>query len=478
MTQQSNIPSDKRRPGTFLTLDFESGPVGLVTVGRAIALIGAKTAAGTGTVAEPALVGSPDECDTIAGKGSILALMGKKVFETFKKLGGSAQVYLVPVADPAGTAALFTFTCTGDTTEAGDLVIKIAGRTIRVPLALGLSAANTAVAIEEAIDARIADLPGTAGSATTVCTFTSAVTGVNGNGISVETIKSPAGMAVVAAASATVGVGAIDITAALDSLGTREYQSIAISNTLAPDVTDLVAHLTEMWASGKKRFRHAFMGNSETLGTATTLAGGADTKEIVVTSYEGSGSLPGEIGACIGAMRLTREKPSHNYDGTELPLFAPSDTLAYTDTEVETALDGGVTPLTKLDNGFAKMERLVTTQTTDSAGNPFENLRDLSNSWVPAYYAKQIDFALARAINGRNLDSKLLRSLKSIAYRILLLGQVNGDLHNVEAHAGELQVSPHPSIPTRALVDVPTAVVPNAHQVDTTMRVIVEGAQA
>jgi phage tail sheath gpL-like len=477
MAQQSNIPSDKRRPGTFLTLDFESGPVGLVTVGRAIALIGAKTAAGTGTVAEPALVGSDAECDAIAGQGSILALMGKKVFETFKKLGGSAQVYLVPVADPAGTAALFTFTCTGTTTEAGDLVIKIAGRTIRVPLALGVTDANCAIAIEEAIDARIADLPGTAGSATTVCTFTTAVTGVNGNGISVETISAPAGMAVVAAASATVGAGAIDVTAALDSLGTREYQSIAISNTLAADVTDLAAHLTEMWAAGKKRFRHAFMGNRDTLATATTVASGADTHEIVVASYEGSGSMPGEIAASVAAMRLTKDKPSQNYDGTELPLFAPSDTLAYTDTEVETALAGGVTPLTKLDNGFAKMERLVTTQTTDSAGNPFENLRDFTNSWVPAYYAKQVDFALARAIGGRNLDSKLLRSLRSIAYRILLLGQENNDIHNVEARAGEIQVSPHPSIPTRALTDVPISPVPNAHQVDTTVRVIVEGAQ-
>lgn len=472
----SNIPSDTRQPGSFLTLDMEGGPVGLVAIGRAIALIGAKTAAGTGTVAEPQLVQGAAECDTYAGQGSFLALMGKKVFEVFKRLGGSAQVYLVPVADPAGTAALFTFTCTGTTTEAGDLIIKIAGRTIRVPLASGVAAAACAIAIEEAIDARVADLPGTAGSATTVCTFTTAVTGVNGNDIAVETVESPAGMAVVAAASGTVGVGAIDITAALDSLGAREYQSIAISNRLAADVTDLAAHLDEMWGAGTKRYRHAFIGERGTLGTATTLAGGADRKDIVVASMEGSGSLPGEIAAAVGAMRLTKEKPSYNWDATELPLYLPTDTLAYTDSEVETALAGGVTPLTKKSNGMAKLERLVTTQTTDSAGNPFENLLDLANSWTLAYYGKQIDIVLARAIQGKNLDTQLLRSLLGLAYEVLLLGEGAGDLHNVESHKAELQVSSHPSIATRALVDVPTAVVPNAHQVDTTMHLIVEGA--
>lgn len=473
----SNIPSDKRQPGSYVTLDFESGPVGLVAIGRAIALIGTKTAAGTGTVAEPALVQSGAECDDIAGIGSPLALMGKKAFEVFNLLGGSAQVYLVPVADPGGTAALFTFTVTGTATAAGDVVFKIAGRTLRAPVASGDSANTVAAAIDSVISANIANLPGTSGVTTNVVTFTASVTGVNGNGITVETVSTPAGIAVAAAASATVGVGNIDITAALDSLGTREYQSIAISNNLAADVTDLGAHLTEMWGAGTKRYRHAFIGSHDSLATATTLASGGDRKDIVICSMEGSGSLPGEIAAAVAAMRLTKEKPSQNYDGTLLPLFLPTDTLAYSDSEVETALAGGVTPLTKTNTGYAKVERLVTTQTTDSAGNPFENLLDLSNSWVPAYYAKQVDIVLARAIQGKNLDSALLRSLKGLAYTVMKLGEAAGDLHNVDAHKGELQVSSHPSIPTRALVDVPTAVVPNAHQVDTTMRVIVEGAQ-
>ncbi len=474
---QSNIPSDQRQPGSYMTLDFESGPVGLVAIGRAIALIGAKTSAGSGAVAAPTLVQSAAECDAVAGKGSILALMGKKVFEVFKRLGGAAQVYLVCVADPAGTAALFTFTASGTSTEAGDVVFKVAGRTLRASVSSGAASTAVATAIGAAIDASEADLPGTAGVASSVCTFTTAVTGVNGNGIAVEVVSAPAGITVVAAASATVGVGAIDITAALDSLATREYQSIAISNNLAADVSDLSAHLDEMWGAGAKKYRHAFIGSRSSLGTATTVASGADVQNIVQASAEGLGSLPGEVAAAVGAMRLTKEKPSYNYDGTELPLYPPSDSDAYTDSEVETALAGGVTPLTKTDSGMMKMERLVTTKTTDSAGNPFENLLDLSNSWTIAYYAKQADIAVARAIQGQNLDSALLRSLRGIVYRILLLGQEAGDLHNVEAHAGEIQVVAHPSIPTRVLIDIPCAVVPNAHQADTTMRLIVEGAQ-
>jgi phage tail sheath gpL-like len=235
--------------------------------------------------------------------------------------------------------------------------------------------------------------------------------------------------------------------------------------------------MNDMWGAGTKRFRHAFVGERGSLGTATTLANGAQRKDIVVASYEGSGSLPGEIAAAVAAMRLTKEKPSQNWDGTLIPLYPPTDALAYIDTEVETALAGGVTPLTKSPTGFAKVERLVTTQTQDSAGNPFENMLDLANSYTLAYYGLQADIAIARAIKGKNLDSDLIKSLFGVVYSVLLLGEDNKDLHNVEAHKGELQVDVHNSLPTRLLVDIPCAVVPNAHQADATMRLIIEGAQ-
>jgi phage tail sheath gpL-like len=402
--------------------------------------------------------------------------MGKKVFEVFKQLGGSSQVYLVPVAAPAGAAATYTFTAVGTPSVTKDLVIKIAGRTINVPVNADDAIATVATAITNAINARLDELPGTAAAALGVSTFTCGVNGVNGNAVAVEVVSQVAGVVVTAAAGVT-GSGAIDITTALDALGSRNYQSIAISNNLAADITDIAAHMNDMWGAGTKRFRHAFVGERGSLGTATTLANGAQRKDIVVASYEGSGSLPGEIAAAVAAMRLTKEKPSQNWDGTLIPLYPPTDALAYIDTEVETALAGGVTPLTKSPTGFAKVERLVTTQTQDSAGNPFENMLDLANSYTLAYYGLQADIAIARAIKGKNLDSDLIKSLFGVVYSVLLLGEDNKDLHNVEAHKGELQVDVHNSLPTRLLVDIPCAVVPNAHQADATMRLIIEGAQ-
>src|SRR5262245_59740689 len=133
---QSNIPTDKRRPGVAISFET-SGAFSLVGFTRAIALVGTKSSAGTGTAATPGQVFSADDCDRIGGVGSPLALMGRKVLEVFRLLGGAAQIWLVPVADPAGTAAIHRFTVTGTATEAGDLVLKIAGRTIRVPVASG-----------------------------------------------------------------------------------------------------------------------------------------------------------------------------------------------------------------------------------------------------------------------------------------------------------------------------------------------------
>lgn len=473
---QINIPSDKRRPGSFVTFDFESGPVGLVSIDRAIALVGAMAAGGSATVGEPTQVFDGGECDSAVGQGTPLALMGRKVFEVFRMLGSGAEVYLVPIADPAGTAATRTFTMAGTATEAGEVVVKIAGRTLRVPVANGDAAATVAVALETQIDSNLANLPGTAGVAGAVCTFTFAVTGVNGNSLNAETVSVPAGITCTVAVG-TPGAGTIDITAALDALASKNYQAIAISNKLAADVTDAASHLDEMWAATAKRFRWLFMGENGTLGTATTVASGGDRKDLLVGTYEGSGSLPGEIAAALAALAIATPKPSYNFDGQELPLFPPSDSDAYSDAEVETALAGGTIPLTPGKAGRAKVERFVTTQTTDSAGNPFENLRDYANSRTLAYYAEQIDIAVARAIQGQNLDAALLRTCKGIAYSILLIGQSNGDLHNVEEHKDEIQAAAHPDIPTRILLDVPEAVVPNAHQVDGTYRLIVEGAQ-
>lgn len=474
MGLQSNIPSDKRRPGTFHTFDDTSSARSLVPITRSVALIAMKHSSGTAVVNTPVQVFNEREADLLFGKSSEMAMLVRVTLATMRALGSFAQIWCIPIAEPAGVAATRTFTITGTATEAGDLVVRICGRTVRAPVKSGDTQNTIAASLKAAIDVVLGDLPVTAGVATNVVTLTYRHLGVNGNDLVIEAVSAPAGVSS-AIASPVAGTGVADIQPALDVMGSRDYLSIAIANHAAQDVTDLGEHADLMWAASKKRYRHMFLGVTGTIGSATTLASPANRKEILVVSFEGGRMLPGEYAASVAAMTQTKERPSFNWDGTELPLHATADANVYEDAEVETALLGGVTPLGVTDAGKVFVERLVTTKAT-LAGAAFENLRDFSVSATTAYYARQLDAKLAPAIKGQNVDTTLLRELKDIAYDVLKQGEALGDLHHVDDHAEELLVDAHPSIPSRVLVEFPQSVVPNAHQIDVTHRLFVEAA--
>lgn len=471
---QSNLASDKRRPGTFHYFDDTSGSRSLIPIDKSLALIGIKSTAGTATINTPIQVFNEGEAETYAGKGSELSLMARMAFATMRKLGVGIKLWLVPLTPPTGVANERTFTVTGTATANGDLVLRIAGRTIRVPVKTGDAVATVATSIKAAIDARLSELPGTVTTALGVATFTAAHTGVNQNSMTVEVVSSVAGTTVVAAQS-VAGTGSAPLVTALDALGSRDYLGLAIGNHLAGDITELGTHLDAMWAASKKRYRHAFLGETGSLGTATTLAAAANRKDIVIAAMETSPSLPAEIAAAVAVMAQSEDRPSYNYDGTELPLYAPADAVVFEDAEIETALAGGVTPLSVTDGGAVRVERLVTSKTTVS-GIRFENLLDYSHSATTTYYARQLDARLTRAISGQLVDTDFLKDLRDIAFDVLKQGEALGDLHHVDDHAAEIIVESHPTIPSRVLLEFPQSVVPSAHQIDVTHRLFVEGA--
>lgn len=474
---KSNIPTDKRRPGSFITFDDTSGARGLTPITRSVCVIGMKATAGTWTLNQPVQVFNEAEADAGGLAGSEIALMCRAALKTFRKLGTAAQLWAVPIVEPSGTAATRTFTVAGTATAAGDVLVLIAGRLLRVPVKTSDSANTVAASIKAQIDilAAAGDLPGTGTVSTNVATFTYRHLGVNGADLKVAVVSSVPGITVTPA-TGVAGSGVAAITSALDALGSRDYLAIAIANHAAQDVTDLGTHADAMWAAARKRFRHLFLAETGTLGTATTLASPANRKELIVLGFEAGRNLPCEIAASVAAMTQTKERPSYNWDGTELPLY-PTTTpdLVFDDSEIETALLGGVTPLSVSDTGAVRVERLITTKATQ-AGAPFEALRDYQASATSAYYARQVDAKFARALQGANLDAELLRDLKGLAYAVLKDGERLGDLHHVDDHAAELLVEAHPQVPSRALSEIPVSVVPNAHQTDATIRFFSEAA--
>lgn len=470
-----NIPSDKRRPGTFLTFDDISGARGLQPIpGRAVALVGAKSAAGSLTLATPTLVSDESEADDGAGESTLLALAARAVFAMFRMHGIAAPVYLCACADPAGVASAYTATVSGTATEAGDLVIEVNGEVIRVPVNSGDSAATVAAALDGKLAEAAKLLPVTSAVAAAVVTMTFAVTGADGQGMQTKLTKAPAGISVAFANSVT-GTGAVSYTDALAALLSKDLWSISIQSSDSTSIDALQAHVDAAWSASKKKIRRAFVGASDTVANLTTLATGANQKQVHVLGIEGSKWMPAQLGGVLAAMPLTKAKINYNFDGYRTPIPAPEPADVFTDAEVETCLAGGVTPATVNEAGEVIIERFVSTKTTEG-GVPFENLLDSNNGWVPAVVGKQVDQQVALAMRGKNLDSELLETVGDIVFDILKRYEAAGEIHNVDAHKDEISVEVHPDVPTRLLITVPVSVTPNAHQADTTIRLYVEAA--
>ncbi len=478
----TSVPSTTRKPGTFHEFQITGAQRGLVPLQRRVVCLGAKSAAGSLAVHTPQRIFDENEADSYAGKGSELALMLRAALKAMRAVQaqgiGAPELYACAVADPgAGVKAIHKFTVTGTATEGGDVVFRIAGRTIRAGVSDGDANTVVATAMKDAIDAMLHDLPitaavGGAGSNEVDCTAVNA--GVNGNDIKIEVVSTPAGITVTATEESTAGSGAYDITSALDSLIDQHYRAIAIANHTATDVTDLKAHIDARGTPSLKQWVMGYLAETGTLSTATTLATGANYKEVVVATYENSPSLPGEIAAMLATMSEGESDVAKSFNAVELPLYPPPAASVYTDVEIETALAAGATPLVpSRDLTRTQVVRLVTTK-TDEGGAPFYAVLDVSTVRTLFEVALQIDAAWKLHFPRAKNTARTKRQVKSVTLQVLKAAEAVEWLHNVDAHEGELLVENDAEVPTRLNVDIPQSVIPNLHQLVGVNRLILE----
>lgn len=464
MAIRVSYPTDKRRPGAGAEFDFVSGAQGLVPAARAILCIGI---AKGGTVAQhtPTQVFTDADAADYFGTGLELTLMLRKSLETGRLLGAVPQVWGMGIDENAGgTAATGTFTVTGPATGAGDVVVRVAGRTIRSTVAVGDAQNTIAAALKAAIDKASPDLPVTAGVGTNIVTLTCRAKGTWGNDVGMQVVSTPAGVAVAVSAMAS-GAGVVSIVTALDAALTRDYFAIAIGNHATTDITDWAAHAATAWGTMTKRFRYLFMGERGSLGTAQTLAAAANSEKVVIGSYPSTPSLSCEVAAALACLSQVHEQPNFNRNGTTLPLYPPALASVLNDGQIESALGSGLTPLTvDTTEQWAKMERLVTTRTTVSSA-PFEGLVDFGNSWAVAKFAKELDPVLARAIEGANIDESLLGDIRALVRQAARARAAQGWFTDVEQLLAQLKVEQDPNVATRVLVELPERPTPIANQV-------------
>lgn len=474
----TSVPTSVDTPGTFQEMQHVRSGGALVALAPRVLLVGVKGSAGSATAETPIQILDIADAITKFGQGSELALMAAKAFEqgilnAATGRGGMPELWACPIAAPgASVAAEETLTVVVTTAVAGNVVLRIAGRTITVGVAAGDSQNTIAAAIEDAIDALARELPVTASVAANVVTCVHVTTGTNGNDVAYEVVSQPSGVTVTPAQS-VAGTGTVDITAALDAAVDKNYDAIAISIHSGTAITDADTHLDAMWGYAQKFWRWVFMGDRATLGTAQGYATTADQERILIVSCERSPSLPSEIAAAAAVAAFGVEAPNANFDDVELALYPPPTSYAYTGAEVESAIDGGVTPLLPTYNGTRlRIARLVTTKITDGNGAPFRDLADLAMSRTIAYRATQYDIGYRLRFHQEVIDgalddpeATLLKRIRDMCVEIdRTMGRL-GYLRDVETLVKQIRVEEAAMPAGRVQVQAPCKVANPLHQV-------------
>lgn len=477
MTVNTGVPTTLRRPQTFHRFVYQQGGRSLTPLPQRTVMVGTFKG-GTATAGVVYAVDDAPSSDALFGVGQHLSLMNRKAIETCGTIGFGPQLFAVGVAEnAAGVARVQTFTLTGTATAAGNLNVRIAGRSISVPVSLGDTAATVATALNVATNAMQSLLPVTSTVAAAVTTCTAVAKGVWGADISFTVDSVPAGLTCVTA-QATPGSGAQDETAALAALAGIDYDTIALENHNTTAIALGLAHVTVAWGISEKKWRWLVYGDTGSIGTATTIASAANDKAMVVANCERSPSLCAELATGVAIAITAKSRPNANWDGQELPLYPPPDAFAFTPTQQETALAAGITPLVTVVNPNTRVTKantlsivkMVTTQTTQG-GQPFEVLRDLAVPRAGAFIARQLDakyaerFGAAANPDGVLLDDDAIPRVRDMIAAVLYACQDAKIITGVDADLALLVVEKDPSAPGRLNVDVTYHVVVGLHQV-------------
>lgn len=487
MPIETGIPSSLARPQVFHRFTYLKGGGQLVPLAQKVALLGAKLDTGTAVAAAVYDILSSEQGDILFGEGSEVALMIRQAFRTQRLLGRGPRIVAVGVADPeGGVNATFTLTVTGPADESGNVVLKACGRRFKIGVSAEETASDVASAIVDVVSRSAAELPFTVEAAAGVITATANNANENGNDIVLEVESVPAGIAIVVAPD-DAGAGALDLGDAYDAIEGIDIDGFAISNRTTDDIEDILDHVTAMWQPAEKKWRWGFVGDTETLSTATALAEAANDRAIIVGSVEASPSMPFEVAAALAVGAMSRERPNANYDGMKLPIYPPALASAYSGTEVEAGIAAGLTVLTPIERGRVvvgdqcKVERMVTTKTVDDDDNPFLVCRDLAVPRTGAFMARQLDIAYGQRFGqDANPDGVLMdddaddrvRDMIAALWHDAAAAKI---LTNVDADLAELIVEPDEEAPGRFNVDAPETVVIGLHQIAYNHRVKVGG---
>ena len=379
--------------GRYTISDLRTGS--LFTANKVV-VFGIKTVAGTLAVNTPTRVFSPDEAASYAGRGSQAHQEVAAVFRAFR----SADVTLVLMDAPAGTAATGTLTYAGTATTATPIILQVEDQSIVVDVAIGdddeAIAATANAAVNEYLDLHV-----TSGVALAVQTLTARSIGAHGNQIRFRVLQNTPGVTVTPAAM-SAGAGDPDLAAAIAVLGGTRYKYWVLPDTAALNLTAAITELDARWTESQQIDGHAYIGVRDTVGNLATLGLGEDTKHITVFGDPYVPANPWAWAGAVAGLRASVENPKLTLYGLDIPgLLAPDETEYLQPADQQTLLSSGIATFHYV-SGRPRVQRMVTLYKTNGLGQPSEIFQDAETK-LTASEIRQLQLIVLQPYIGKTL---------------------------------------------------------------------------
>jgi len=514
------VPASRKTPGIAFNVIFGGAgtsagdaPVAIMLLGNKSAAVSVSSptyaqAAGVAAAATVVSVASESDAGTLFGLGSELHRMAAAVFAQQP----NAALFACPVAE-AGTAASVVLTFTTSASAAGTVRFVLCGEVIDVPVASGDSVTTIASACCSSINA-VTSLPYYAQNSSGVVTFTAKNTGPRANVLVVDAYFIAAGAAVasrILAASPvssgfgttgqwssngtlgsefTLSAGATQDTfaAALSAIEPTRYGRIVGACIDSTNAGRISTALSTQAGPTIQILEQGIVPSVDTYSNAVTFAATMNASRMQAAWHYASPLPPWDVAAQVAAARVAgdgaiggdlvgeADDPAANLNGVQLATIIPQRDVADqpTATEIENALNNGLTPLAPSSTrpGFCEIVKSITTRCT-VANVPNFAVLGTQNVTVPDYTADTLRAALRTAYRGAKLRPDTADGLPPRIPRVVTPSIVRafiaqnlqtlenrGILINVTANLSLLVVEINATNTSRLDCEIPAAVIP------------------
>lgn len=397
---------------------------------------------------------SSDDAAVYNGYGSMLHRMAIAALNTNPYL----NLYTIAEDDASGVHATGTFTVTGTPTGSGTIRAYIGKEYVDASFTVDDTVTTIATAIKAAIAAK-PSLPVVGSSSSGVVTAVYKHAGTVGNQykLAVEYTQD-AGIAVAAAGLAS-GATDPDIHAAgsiLDKIAPSRYHRIAPAYNDATTLGYLKTHADFVSNAIEKRSAVVCTALVDTIANAQTAAGGLNHGRTVLALVKANKAPACELAAAIGAIECSFADPAlprNDAAVTAAATAVPTDD--FTNTEIETCLHNGITPLYAADDGGILVSRMITTFQTDASLLDVTTIDSLD-------YLRDVMSAAHRAFKGMKATDRTLDALLSITKGKLYDLEEAEILRDIDDYIEEVKLEPGDEAGEYRM-EIPAPVVPGLH---------------